>query len=92
MTTFATFVINGCERVIVSQIIRSPGIYFEKNKHQKKTKKIKRIIPSEIGKLRNFAPFSQVLPTESRLYFLNPKNKKKPISDKNKKIKFFRKK
>ena len=30
MTTYATFIINGCERVIVSQIIRSPGIYFEK--------------------------------------------------------------
>ena len=24
MTTYATFIINGCERVIVSQIIRSP--------------------------------------------------------------------
>jgi DNA-directed RNA polymerase beta subunit len=35
MTTYATFVINGCERVIVSQIIRSPGVYFEKNKNQK---------------------------------------------------------
>jgi DNA-directed RNA polymerase, beta subunit/140 kD subunit len=35
MTTSATFIINGCERVIVSQIIRSPGIYFEKNKNQK---------------------------------------------------------
>jgi DNA-directed RNA polymerase, beta subunit/140 kD subunit len=32
MTTSATFIINGCERVIVSQIIRSPGIYFEKIK------------------------------------------------------------
>jgi DNA-directed RNA polymerase beta subunit len=35
MTTDATFIINGCERVIVSQIIRSPGVYFEKNKNQK---------------------------------------------------------
>ena len=33
MTTYATFVLNGCERVIVSQIIRSPGVYFEKNKN-----------------------------------------------------------
>ena len=33
MTTYATFIINGCERVIVSQIIRSPGVYFEKNKN-----------------------------------------------------------
>ena len=32
MTQAATFIINGCERVVVSQIIRSPGIYFEKNK------------------------------------------------------------
>lgn len=38
MTTSATFIINGCERIIVSQVIRSPGIYFEKNKKQKKTK------------------------------------------------------
>ncbi len=30
MTNGATFVINGAERVIVSQIIRSPGVYFEK--------------------------------------------------------------
>jgi len=37
MTTSATFIINGCERIIVSQVIRSPGIYFEKNKKQKKT-------------------------------------------------------
>ena len=35
MTNSATFVINGCERIIVSQIIRSPGVYFEKNKNQK---------------------------------------------------------
>jgi DNA-directed RNA polymerase beta subunit len=30
-----TFIINGCERVIVSQIIRSPGVYFEKKKTRK---------------------------------------------------------
>ncbi len=29
MTRTGTFVINGAERVIVSQIVRSPGIYFE---------------------------------------------------------------
>ena len=28
MTTGGTFVINGAERVIVSQIVRSPGVYF----------------------------------------------------------------
>ena len=29
MTTRGTFVINGTERVIVSQLVRSPGIYFD---------------------------------------------------------------
>jgi DNA-directed RNA polymerase subunit beta len=91
MTSSATFVINGCERVIVSQIIRSPGVYFEKNKHQKKNKKVKRVISSEIGKLKNFTPPSEILPTESRLYFLKSKVKKKLISDKKKKIRFIKK-
>ncbi len=31
MTDNGTFVINGAERVIVSQIVRSPGIYYAKN-------------------------------------------------------------
>ena len=91
MTSSATFVINGCERVIVSQIIRSPGVYFEKNKHQKKNKKIKTIISSEIGRLKSFTPPSEILPTESRLYFLKPTIKKKLISDKKKKIRFIKK-
>jgi DNA-directed RNA polymerase subunit beta len=30
MTESGTFVINGAERVIVSQIVRSPGIYFDR--------------------------------------------------------------
>jgi DNA-directed RNA polymerase subunit beta len=30
MTEDGTFILNGCERVIISQIIRSPGIYFRK--------------------------------------------------------------
>jgi DNA-directed RNA polymerase beta subunit len=34
MTTYAQHY-NGCERVIVSQIIRSPGVYFEKKKTRK---------------------------------------------------------
>ncbi len=29
MTETGTFVINGAERVIVSQLVRSPGIYYE---------------------------------------------------------------
>ena len=91
MTSSATFVINGCERVVVSQIIRSPGVYFEKNKHQKKNKKIKKIIPSEIGKLKSFTPPSEIFPTENRLYFLKPTIKKKLINDKKKKIRFIKK-
>ncbi|MCL1930058.1 DNA-directed RNA polymerase subunit beta [Candidatus Saccharibacteria bacterium] len=32
MTTQGTFIINGVERVIVSQLIRSPGVFFTSNK------------------------------------------------------------
>jgi DNA-directed RNA polymerase subunit beta len=31
MTDKGTFIINGTERVVVSQLIRSPGVYFEAN-------------------------------------------------------------
>ena len=31
MTDTGTFIINGAERVIVSQLVRSPGVYFAKN-------------------------------------------------------------
>ncbi|APE10185.1 DNA-directed RNA polymerase subunit beta [Rhodococcus pyridinivorans] len=31
MTDKGTFVINGTERVVVSQLVRSPGVYFDKN-------------------------------------------------------------
>ena len=37
MTDTGTFVINGAERVIVSQLVRSPGIYFTKD-HDKNGK------------------------------------------------------
>src|SRR5215218_8208607 len=30
MTSDGTFVINGAERVVVSQLVRSPGVYFER--------------------------------------------------------------
>ena len=52
MTTYATFIINGCERVIVSQIIRSPGIYFEKNKNQKIQNQYRRKLSTDSNKLR----------------------------------------
>lgn len=33
LTEEGTFIINGCERVIINQLIRSPGIYFLKEKY-----------------------------------------------------------
>ena len=69
MTTSATFIINGCERVIVSQIIRSPGIYFEKNKNQKKRKIVKRQISSDINKLKSFVPLGEPFISEQILSF-----------------------
>ena len=36
MTEKGTFIFNGCERVIVSQIIRSPGIYYKRTQKEKK--------------------------------------------------------
>lgn len=29
MTEKGTFIINGTERVVVSQLVRSPGVYFD---------------------------------------------------------------
>ena len=31
MTDRGTFIINGCERVVINQIIRSPGIYYKED-------------------------------------------------------------
>ena len=46
MTDKGTFVINGAERVIISQLHRSPGVCFEKKKHTSgKTLYSFRIIP-----------------------------------------------
>jgi DNA-directed RNA polymerase subunit beta len=49
MTTRGTFIINGTERVVVSQIVRSPGVYFEKTDPDKNADKdtlVGKIIPS----------------------------------------------
>jgi DNA-directed RNA polymerase subunit beta len=46
MTTKGTFVINGAERVIVSQLHRSPGVFFGQSMHANGTKLYSaRIIP-----------------------------------------------
>jgi len=72
MTTYATFIINGCERVIVSQIIRSPGIYFEKNTNQKLSKQFKRKLSTDIHKLRSFLPSGEAFVSEVDLFFSTP--------------------
>ena len=69
MTTYATFIINGCERVIVSQIIRSPGVYFEKNKNQKARKYFKRKLSTDITKLRSFLPSGEAFISQLDLFF-----------------------
>ena len=48
MTPRGTFVINGTERVVVSQIVRSPGVYFERTIEKTSDKDIftAKIIPS----------------------------------------------
>ena len=77
MTTYATFIINGCERVIVSQIIRSPGIYFEKNKSQKTQKQFRRKLSTDINKLRTFLPSGEAFITDCDLFFFNSNNNAK---------------
>ncbi|MFC4242452.1 DNA-directed RNA polymerase subunit beta [Gryllotalpicola reticulitermitis] len=48
MTDKGTFIINGTERVVVSQLVRSPGVYFERTPEKTSDKDIysARIIPS----------------------------------------------
>jgi len=48
MTERGTFVINGTERVVVSQLVRSPGVYFERNPDKTSDKDVytAKVIPS----------------------------------------------
>jgi DNA-directed RNA polymerase subunit beta len=47
MTEKGTFIINGAERVIVSQLQRSPGVFFDESTHPNGTKLFQaRIIPA----------------------------------------------
>jgi DNA-directed RNA polymerase subunit beta len=86
MTTDATFIINGCERVIVSQIIRSPGIYFEKNKTQKIKHQFKRKFSTDLDKLRSFLPSGEAFISEFDLFFPIPTPTYDPIKKKKKVI------
>ncbi|RYE79586.1 MAG: DNA-directed RNA polymerase subunit beta, partial [Myxococcales bacterium] len=48
MTRKGTFIINGTERVVVSQLVRSPGVYFERSADKTSDKDIytSKMIPS----------------------------------------------
>jgi DNA-directed RNA polymerase subunit beta len=48
MTIKGTFIVNGTERVVVSQLVRSPGVYFDRTPEKLSDKDIysARIIPS----------------------------------------------
>ncbi len=48
MTPKGTFIVNGTERVVVSQLVRSPGVYFERQEDKTSDKDIfvAKIIPS----------------------------------------------
>jgi DNA-directed RNA polymerase subunit beta len=48
MTEKGTFIINGTERVVVSQLVRSPGVYFDRAQEKTSDKDVysARIIPS----------------------------------------------
>jgi DNA-directed RNA polymerase subunit beta len=90
MTTDATFIINGCERVIVSQIIRSPGVYFEKNKNQKTRNQFKRKLPTDINKLRSFIPAGEAFISELDLFFTIPTPTYDPIKKRKKIVPYWK--
>ena len=46
MTRTGTFIINGAERVITSQLVRSPGVYFEKIDRAEKQQYTATLIPN----------------------------------------------
>jgi DNA-directed RNA polymerase subunit beta len=48
MTPKGTFIINGTERVVVSQLVRSPGVYFERTLDKTSDKEVfgAKVIPS----------------------------------------------
>ncbi|MFN3813793.1 MAG: DNA-directed RNA polymerase subunit beta [Aquificaceae bacterium] len=44
MTQMGSFVVNGSERIVVSQLIRSPGVFFEEKEERQKDSTIVRIL------------------------------------------------
>ncbi len=76
MTESGTFVINGAERAIVSQLVRSPGVYFAEKVDEKTGKRLfsSTIIPNRGAWLEYETAVSDVL------YVRIDKNRKLPLT------------
>ena len=77
MTESGTFVINGAERAVISQLVRSPGVYFDDEKMDERTGKIlyaSQIIPNRGAWLEFETGMNDVL------YVRIDKNKKIPLT------------
>ena len=76
MTESGTFVINGAERAIVSQLVRSPGVYFAEKTDEKTGKRLfsSTIIPNRGAWLEYETSVSDAL------YVRIDKNRKLPIT------------
>ncbi|MCQ2440840.1 MAG: DNA-directed RNA polymerase subunit beta [Clostridia bacterium] len=76
MTASGTFVINGAERAIVSQLVRSPGVYFAEKTDEKTGKKLfaSTIIPNRGAWLEYETSVNDIL------YVRIDKNRKLPIT------------
>jgi DNA-directed RNA polymerase subunit beta len=56
MTENGTFIINGTERVVVSQLIRSPGVYFEAEEDRASGRNLARVGHPQRQRRRNPEP------------------------------------
>ena len=76
MTESGTFVINGAERAIVSQLVRSPGVYYAEKVEEKTGKRLfsSTIIPNRGAWLEYETAISDVL------YVRIDKNRKLPLT------------
>ncbi len=76
MTESGTFVINGAERAVVSQLVRSPGVYFADKTDEKTGKKLysSTIIPNRGAWLEYETSANDIL------YVRIDKNRKLPIT------------
>ncbi len=76
MTDSGTFVINGAERAIVSQLVRSPGVYFARKIEEKTGKKLfsSTIIPNRGAWIEYETNVNNVL------YVRIDKNRKLPVT------------